>query len=98
MVSLGRNVALIRDLTDTMYNPERPPGVSHFEGTDLVIAHVEKYWCPTFTSSDITGKPAFHFKLFFDTCPSLFDVSPYFMGQASAAATILVPRIREIDL
>jgi nicotinamidase-related amidase len=62
MVGLRKNVALIRDLTDTMYNPERPPGVNHYEGTDLVVAHVEKYWCPSFTSTDITGKPAFHFK------------------------------------
>jgi nicotinamidase-related amidase len=62
MVRLGKNVALIRDMTDTMYNHERPPGVNHFEGTDLVVAHIEKYWCPSFTSSDITGKPAFRFK------------------------------------
>ena len=62
MVNLGKNVALMRDMTDTMYNPERPPGVSHFEGTDRVIEHVEKYWCPSFTSSDVTGKPAFRFK------------------------------------
>jgi nicotinamidase-related amidase len=62
MVKLGKNVALMRDMTDTMYNPERPPGVSHFEGTDLMIEHVEKYWCRSFTSSDITGKPAFRFK------------------------------------
>lgn len=62
MVNLGKNVALMRDMTDTMYNPERPPGVSHFEGTDRVIEHVEKYWCPSFTSSDLTGKPAFRFK------------------------------------
>lgn len=62
MVRLGKNVALMRDMTDTMYNPERPPGVSHFEGTDLMIEHVEKYWCPSFTSSDITGKPPFKFK------------------------------------
>ena len=62
MVKLGKNVALIRDLTDTMYNPERPPGVSHFAGTELVIQHVEKYWCPSFESSAITGKPAFRFK------------------------------------
>ncbi|WP_146389498.1 cysteine hydrolase family protein [Allorhodopirellula solitaria] len=61
MVRLGKNVALIRDLTDTMYNPERPPGVDHFAGTDLVVEHVEKYWCPTFTSSDITGHRAFVF-------------------------------------
>jgi nicotinamidase-related amidase len=62
MVKLGKNVALVRDLTDTMYNPERPPGVNHFAGTDLVIEHVEKYWCPSFTSTDITGKSAFRFK------------------------------------
>jgi nicotinamidase-related amidase len=62
MVHLGKNVALMRDMTDTMYNPERPPGVDHFTGTDLVIEHVEKHWCPSFTSTDITGKPAFRFK------------------------------------
>jgi nicotinamidase-related amidase len=62
MVHLGKNVALMRDMTDTMYNPERPPGVDHFTGTDLVVEHVEKHWCPSFTSTDITGKPAFRFK------------------------------------
>jgi nicotinamidase-related amidase len=62
MVRLGKNVALMRDLTDTMYNPEKPPKVSHFAGTDLVIEHVEKYWCPSFTSTDLTGRPAFRFK------------------------------------
>src|SRR5262245_5866497 len=62
MKKLGKNVVLMRDMTDTMYNRERPPGVSHFEGTDLVIEHVEKYWCPSFLSSDITGKPPFRFK------------------------------------
>jgi nicotinamidase-related amidase len=62
LVRLGKRVALARDLTDTMYNPERPPGVSHFEGTDLVVAHVERYWCPSFLSSDLTGRPAFRFK------------------------------------
>ena len=62
MVKLGKNVALMRDMTDTMYNPDRPPGVSHFEGTDRVVEHVERYWCPSFVSTDITGKPAFRFK------------------------------------
>jgi nicotinamidase-related amidase len=61
MVKLGKNVALMRDFTDTMYNPERPPGVSHFAGTELVIQHVERYWCPSFTSAELTGKPAFVF-------------------------------------
>lgn len=62
MTKLGMNVALIRDMTDTMYNPDHPPAVSHFEGTDRVVEHVERYWCPSFLSTDITGKPAFRFK------------------------------------
>ena len=61
MTMLGKNVALMRDMTDTMYDPDRPPGVNHFEGTDLVIGHVEKYWCPSFPSSDITGNGEFRF-------------------------------------
>ncbi len=62
MTKLGKNVALIRDMTDTMYNHDRPPGVNHFRGTELVVEHVEKYWCPSFTSTDLTNKPAFRFK------------------------------------
>jgi nicotinamidase-related amidase len=62
MVYLDKNVVLMRDMTDTMYNPEKTPKVSHFAGTDLVIEHVEKCWCPSFTSADLTGRPAFRFK------------------------------------
>lgn len=62
MTNLGKNVVLMRDMTDTMYNPGMPPYVSHFEGTNLVIEHVEKYWAPTIISTDITRKPAFRFK------------------------------------
>jgi nicotinamidase-related amidase len=62
MVKLGQDVVLLRDLTDTMYNPERPPGVSHFAGTELMVRHVETYWCPSCESSDLTGKPAFRFR------------------------------------
>lgn len=62
MVKVGKNVALMRDMTDTMYNPERPPGVDHFTGTDLVIRHVEQFWCPTFTSTDLVGGEPFRFK------------------------------------
>jgi nicotinamidase-related amidase len=62
MVKLGKKVALMRDMTDTMYNHERPPGINHFAGTDRMVEHVEKYWCPSFTSADITGKAPFRFK------------------------------------
>ena len=53
MVRWGIPIALIRDLTDTMYNPEMPPYVNHNEGTELVISFIEKFWCPTIHSSDI---------------------------------------------
>jgi nicotinamidase-related amidase len=63
MVHQGREVALLRDLTDTMYNSQMRPKVNHFAGTDLVIEHVEKYWCPTFTSADLSaGSRPFKFK------------------------------------
>ena len=61
MVYLGQDVVLMRDFTDTMYNPERPPGVDHFTGTDLVVGHVERFWCPSIPSTDLTGKPPFRF-------------------------------------
>jgi nicotinamidase-related amidase len=54
MVRWGVSIALARDLTDTMYNPEMRPYVSHDEGTRLVIEFIEKYWCPTVVSEDVT--------------------------------------------
>lgn len=53
MTKWGIRVVLIRDLTDALYNPERAPYVSHEEGTELVIQHIEKYWCPTTLSDDL---------------------------------------------
>jgi nicotinamidase-related amidase len=55
MVQQGQNVVLVRDLTDTMYNPRMRPFVSHFTGTDLVVEHIERHWCPTITSDQILG-------------------------------------------
>ena len=55
MTRLGQNVALMRDMTDTMYNPAEEPFVNHFTGNDLVFGHIERYWCPTITSGDILG-------------------------------------------
>lgn len=62
LVTQGMNVILVRDLTDAMYNPKMAPFVSHFEGTRLVIEHIEKYWCPTTTSAALLGGEAFRFK------------------------------------
>ena len=60
-VMQGQRVALVRDLTDTMYNPARRPFVSHFAGTRLMVEHVEKYWCPTITSAALLGGAPFRF-------------------------------------
>ena len=54
-VQSGMNVVLVRDLTDSMYNPERWPWVDHFTGHDLVISHVERFVCPTISSDQILG-------------------------------------------
>ena len=62
MVHQGRDVALVRDMTDTMYNSQMRPKVNHFAGTDLVVEHIEKYWCPSFTSADLVGGAPFRFK------------------------------------
>jgi nicotinamidase-related amidase len=61
MVAQGQNVVLVRDLTDTMYNPRRKPFVDHFAGTDLMTRHIEKHWCPTMTSDQILGGAPFRF-------------------------------------
>jgi len=58
---LGMNVLLMRDMTDSLYNPEMAPKVSHYRGTELIIEHIEKNWCPTVLSTDFTGEAAFRF-------------------------------------
>lgn len=53
MHKLGKNVVLVRDLTDTMYNHRMSPYVPHEKGTELVIKHVETYWAPSVESKDL---------------------------------------------
>ncbi|MEX2214141.1 MAG: ThuA domain-containing protein [Phycisphaeraceae bacterium] len=62
MAENGKNVVLMRDMTDTMYNPQRWPYVSHYKGTDLIIEHIEKWVCPTITSDAFLGGESFVFK------------------------------------
>ena len=54
MTKTGFQVALVRDLTDAMYDPRKRPFVSHARGTELVIEHIETRWCPSILSSDLT--------------------------------------------
>ncbi|MFO0952363.1 MAG: isochorismatase family protein [Isosphaeraceae bacterium] len=54
LVRLGFNVALVRDLTDAMYDPRQPPFVSHARATELTVEHIEAYWCPSVPGEDLT--------------------------------------------
>lgn len=62
MVRGNKNVVLMRDMTDTMYNPQRWPYVSHFEGTRRIISHIERHVCPTISSDQIIGGEEFRFQ------------------------------------
>ncbi|HUW58644.1 MAG TPA: isochorismatase family protein [Planctomycetota bacterium] len=53
MTRWGVDVYLVRDLTDGIYDPAKPPYVSHDEGTALVVGYIEKFWCPTLASHDL---------------------------------------------
>lgn len=53
MVRWGVDMALVRDLTDTMYNPAMSPYVTHEEGTRLVVEFIEKFWCASVESEDL---------------------------------------------
>ncbi len=61
MVQAGKEVLLMRDVTDSMYNPARWPFVDHFTGHDLVISHIERYVCGTVTSDQLIGGTPFRF-------------------------------------
>lgn len=58
LVYLGQDVVLCRDLTDSYH---RRVAASHFDGLNLIIRHIEQYWCPTITSESLTGRPPFQF-------------------------------------
>jgi nicotinamidase-related amidase len=53
MIRRGYKTALVRDLTDAMYNPAMPPYVNHEEGTALIIEYIEKFYSPTIDSAQI---------------------------------------------
>jgi nicotinamidase-related amidase/type 1 glutamine amidotransferase len=61
MARNNKNVVLLRDMTDSMYNPKRWPYVSHYTGNDLIISHIERHVSPTVTSDQIIGGSPFSF-------------------------------------
>jgi hypothetical protein len=82
----GKNVVLMRDMTDTMYNSRQPPQVNHFTGTDLIVEHIERYICPTVASAAFTSQPPFRFKE--DKRPSVVFLSAE--NEYNAAETLPV--------
>lgn len=81
--SHGKQAVLIRDLTDTMYNPLRWPYVNHFSGTDLVIDHVEKFVCSTTTSDQL-------FRSLDNTVSPKFSLPHRFAGDKRPHLAVLV--------
>jgi len=54
---LGKRPVLCRDLTDAFHRDPR----GHRWGTERVIAHIERRWCPTVTSDQLVGGSPFEF-------------------------------------
>ena len=52
MARWGIHCILVRDLTDTMYEPSSRPFVSHAAGTELVIQYIEQHLAPTVTREE----------------------------------------------
>ncbi len=76
MVRNGKNVVLMRDMTDCMYNPNRWPYVDHFTGNDLVISHVERFVCPTVTSDQVLGGKPFASKTDTRSTRDVAEITP----------------------
>ncbi|HEY5546372.1 MAG TPA: hypothetical protein VIK50_09990 [Gemmatimonadaceae bacterium] len=57
LVYWGKRPVLCRDLTDSYHRD--PHG--HLGGNEQMIAHIERYWCPTLTSDQLVGGAQFQF-------------------------------------
>lgn len=58
LVYWGKKPLLCRDLTDSFHRDPR----GHSWGTDQIVAHIERYWCPTITSDQLVGGEPFRFR------------------------------------
>lgn len=58
LVRVGKKPVLCRDLTDSFHRDPR----GHFWGTEQVVAHIERTWCPTVTSEQLAGGSPFQFQ------------------------------------
>lgn len=57
LARLGKRPVLCRDLTDSFHRDPR----GHGWGTEQVVAHIERRWCPTVTSARLVGGAPFRF-------------------------------------
>jgi nicotinamidase-related amidase len=57
LVYLGKRPTLCRDLTDSFHRDPR----GHAWGTEQIVAHIERRWCPSVTSDQLAGGAPFHF-------------------------------------
>lgn len=57
----GKNVVLVRDLTDGLFQPV-DSDLDHIAGNELIVKHIEASVAPTMLSSDITNTPPFKFQ------------------------------------
>lgn len=55
LVYWGKRPVLCRDLTDSYHRDPR----GHLWGNEQMIAHVERYWCPSVTSDQLVGGASF---------------------------------------
>jgi hypothetical protein len=55
MTRWGIHCVLVRDLTDVVCNPKEQGLASREHANELVIEYIEKYWCPTISSSDLAA-------------------------------------------
>jgi nicotinamidase-related amidase len=58
LVYWEKRPVLCRDLTDSYHRDLR----GHLAGNEEMIAHVERYWCPTVTSDQLVGGAPFQFR------------------------------------
>ena len=58
LVYWRKRPVLCRDLTDSFHRS----ALGHEAGNEAMIAHVERYWCPSITSDQIVGGMPFRFR------------------------------------
>ena len=52
LARLGKRPVLCRDLTDSFHRDPR----GHAWGTDRIVEHIERWWCPTVTSDRLVNR------------------------------------------